>query len=290
MIRAGVRCGRPRARSSSSDRERATSTGWAQEGRRVEAAQDGQHDPLVAVAPGGVTVAGADRVAVPGLTVDLAAGVALDRVVAYQCDRPIVGHEPQDEPAKIAGRPHGRPRGRAEDAPRGRDMPGGHRRRAPQQAVYGAPAGGQDRDVHQQGKAPEVGRVKAEASDWDNDRASGGGAWRACPRSVAVGSRFNSPCDRRGGPAASESVELSCGEHIGITGSVRFASRIPNVGIHRDAPGGVVFDVNRGYRGRKASTIKDDSCDGGRGNRAIDRTLISRATEAAGRNLVPLGT
>ena len=51
----------------------------------------------MAIASGGEIVAGADRIAVPRLAVDLAAGVAVDHVVTHEHDRPIGYQMKQDE-------------------------------------------------------------------------------------------------------------------------------------------------------------------------------------------------
>ena len=61
-----------------------------------KADQDGEDDPLVAVAPGGEGVRGSERVAMPGLAEDVLAGVGEDRVVADQ-DHFGVGRQQGDD-------------------------------------------------------------------------------------------------------------------------------------------------------------------------------------------------
>ena len=65
-----------------------------------EADQDGEHDPLVAVPPGGEGVRGADRVAMAGLAEDVGAGMGDDRVIAGQDDRGVGGEERDDVPGQ----------------------------------------------------------------------------------------------------------------------------------------------------------------------------------------------
>jgi hypothetical protein len=73
-----------------------------QPGGEREADQHGQDDPLMAVTPSGEGVAGAYRVAVPGLAIDLLALMAIDGVVADEGDGS--GGEPvADEEARRMG-------------------------------------------------------------------------------------------------------------------------------------------------------------------------------------------
>src|SRR5581483_2628402 len=71
-------------------------------GGERQADQDGQDDPLVAVPPSRVGLARTDGVAVPGLAVDPAAGVAVDGVVADQGDAAVGDDVPQEEAAQQA--------------------------------------------------------------------------------------------------------------------------------------------------------------------------------------------
>ena len=61
-----------------------------------EADEDGEHDPLVAVLPGGEGVRGTDRIAVPGLAVDVGPGVPEDGVVADEDDREVLREQGED--------------------------------------------------------------------------------------------------------------------------------------------------------------------------------------------------
>src|SRR4051812_47549358 len=90
MTRAGVRWGRRRLRSPSSERWGSAGTGKAR-GRlaRGGAGEHGRDDPLVAASPGGVAAAGAGRVAVAGLAVGEPAGMAVDGVIADRGHGPI---------------------------------------------------------------------------------------------------------------------------------------------------------------------------------------------------------
>ena len=54
-------------------------------------------------------MAGADRVPVPGLAVDLATGATIDGVVADEHDGPLRGDQGRAEPTKLAGQVEGRP-------------------------------------------------------------------------------------------------------------------------------------------------------------------------------------
>src|SRR5262245_4226839 len=80
-------------------------------GGEGEADQDRQGDPLVAVAEGGVRVAGADRVTVSGLAVNLAAPVLTDGIVADEGDGPGRDQMPQEEARQQAGKVKAGPAG-----------------------------------------------------------------------------------------------------------------------------------------------------------------------------------
>jgi hypothetical protein len=81
-----------------------------------EADQDTQDDPLVAVAPGGVALGGADGVAVTGLAVDLPAGVAIDGIVADEEHRAGGEQVFEQEGGQGAAELGAGPRGAGEDA------------------------------------------------------------------------------------------------------------------------------------------------------------------------------
>ena len=108
-----------------------------------EAGEHGQHDPLVAIPPGGVAMAGADRVAMPGLGVGLDAGVGLDGIVADEWNGPVGGDEADDRPAGPAGQPRGGPGGGGGDASGGGRVTGGRRCGGAREVGDGAPAGGE---------------------------------------------------------------------------------------------------------------------------------------------------
>jgi hypothetical protein len=122
-----------------------------------EAHQDGQDDPLVAPAPGGVGVAGADRVAVPGLAVDFATGMLGDRVIADQAD-PALGPEvPEEEAGQEGGQGQAGPRGQGEDAVVAGGSAVGQAGDGAQQVADGAAAGGDDGGHAQELGADEGG-------------------------------------------------------------------------------------------------------------------------------------
>lgn len=70
----------------------------------------------MAVSPGGEAVAGADRVTVTGLAVDLASGMAIDGVVAGQDHGLVGGDKGQDQAGQTAGQLQGRPLGGGENS------------------------------------------------------------------------------------------------------------------------------------------------------------------------------
>jgi hypothetical protein len=74
--------------------------------------QHGEDHPAVPVAPGGERVGRAHRVAVPGLAVDVLTLVAVDGVVADECDRAVGNEVPQEEAGQRAPQGNSRP-GRA---------------------------------------------------------------------------------------------------------------------------------------------------------------------------------
>src|SRR5579875_1380649 len=119
-----------------------------------EAYEDGEDDPSMAPPPGGVGVAGADRVAVPCLAVDLAAGVAVDGVVADQDHRPLGGEPAEDEARQGAAQPQARPGGAAEEALVVGAVAGGQSPEGTPEVVDGAPPGGEDGRDQQEGEAP----------------------------------------------------------------------------------------------------------------------------------------
>jgi len=66
----------------------------------------------VAVPPGGVAVAGADRITVAGLAVDESPGMAVDGVIADQGDGLVGRDHGQDDPSELAGQAECGPLGR----------------------------------------------------------------------------------------------------------------------------------------------------------------------------------
>jgi hypothetical protein len=138
-------------------------------GGERETHQDGEDDPLVAVPPGGVAVAGADRVAVPGLAVDALTWVAVDGIVTGQEDRLVGGHQRDDEAAEATGQPHGGPGGGGEDALVGCGVAVGDGRDDAEQVGDGPSPGAQQRGAHQQGEATE-GRPGEGGSEGLEDR------------------------------------------------------------------------------------------------------------------------
>ena len=85
-------------------------------GGEGEADQDGEDDPLVAVPPGGEGVGRADGVAVPGLAVHRAAGVAADGVVADEQHRRVGGQAGDDQPGQGAPQREAVPLSAGQDA------------------------------------------------------------------------------------------------------------------------------------------------------------------------------
>ena len=91
-----------------------------------------------------MAMAGSDRVTMAGLAVDLAAGVAVDRVVADQDDRLIGGDQGHHEPRELASQPECGPSGTGEDPLVGGAMPPADRRGGAKDVGDGTPAGGED--------------------------------------------------------------------------------------------------------------------------------------------------
>src|SRR5262249_3695335 len=121
--------------------------------REGEPHQDGQDDPLVPPAEGGVGVRRARRVARPRLAVDLLALVFGDRIVAGHGDG--AGRQPAAQ--NVAGQGPAEPPQRAtaagEDAVVAGGMAGGEGVGGAQQVEDGAAAGGQDGRQEQDDKA-----------------------------------------------------------------------------------------------------------------------------------------
>ena len=106
--------------------------------------QHGQDHPLVAVAPGRVGVAGANRVAMAGLAIDLAAGVTLDGIVADQGHATGRDQVAQNEAAQQATEVEAGPGSRGEDALVGGAVAGSQAADGAQEVGHGAPTGGED--------------------------------------------------------------------------------------------------------------------------------------------------
>ena len=137
-------------------------------GGEAEAHQHGEHDPLVAVPPGGIAVAGADRVAVAGLAVDPPAGVSVDGIIPGQQDRSVRGQEQDHEPAEAAGQAHRGPRGGRGDPLVGGDVPVGQRCGDAEQLGDGASPGTQQGGPHQEDE-PLEGRAGGRGGDGLDD-------------------------------------------------------------------------------------------------------------------------
>jgi len=88
-------------------------------------------------------VAGADRVAVAGLAIDLAAAVLTDGIVADQGDRPGGEQAPQEEACEQAGEAEAGPAGSGEDAPEATSIAPGEGPRGAQEVGDGVAAGGE---------------------------------------------------------------------------------------------------------------------------------------------------
>ena len=132
-------------------------------GGEGEAGEHRQHDPAMAVLPGGVGARGADRVAVPGLAVDLAARVAVDGVIPDQGHRPVRDQMGEDGAGQGTPEAQPRPRGPREDALIVGAMPRRQRAQAAEQVGDGAPAlradgRGQEGGEASGGGPGEVGR------------------------------------------------------------------------------------------------------------------------------------
>src|SRR5262245_22602844 len=113
-------------------------------GGEREADEDRQDHPPMPPTPGGVGVAGADRVAVSRLAIDLAPGVAVDGVVADQDHRPFGGEPAEDVAGQGAAEPQARPGGPAEDALVVGAVTWGELAEGAPEVVDGAAAGGED--------------------------------------------------------------------------------------------------------------------------------------------------
>ena len=133
-----------------------------------EADQDGQDDPLVPPAPGGVAVAGADRVAVAGLAMDLPAGVLGDGVVADQADAALGPEVPEDEAGQEGGQGQAGPLGQGEDAVVAGGVAFGEAGDGAQQVADGASAGGEDGGHAQQLGADEGGGGEGRAKEGEH--------------------------------------------------------------------------------------------------------------------------
>src|SRR5262249_23743993 len=119
--------------------------------------QDGQDDPLVPPAPGGVAVAGADRVAVAGLAVDLPAGGLGDGVIADQADPPLGPEGLGREAAQDGGQGQGGPPGQRQHPVVAGRVALGQVGDGAEQVGHGAPAVGNDGGDTQQLRAGEGG-------------------------------------------------------------------------------------------------------------------------------------
>ena len=120
-----------------------------------EADEHRQDDPLVAVPPGGVAVAGSDRITMPGLAVDLASGMTIDRIIADQDDRLIRRDQGQDEATKLTGQLEGGPLGGGKDPLISGDVPLGQGGGGTEDVGNGASSSGEDGRAEEGDKAGE---------------------------------------------------------------------------------------------------------------------------------------
>lgn len=125
--------------------------------------QDRQDDLLVAVPSGGLAVAGADRLPMPCLAVDLPSGVSIDRIIADEDHGLIGGDECQDEATKLAGQMKGGPLGGGEDPLVGGYMPVGQRGGGAADVDDGASSGGEDGRAEEGDEAME----RRSGVNWD---------------------------------------------------------------------------------------------------------------------------
>src|SRR5262249_52497381 len=123
-------------------------------------------DPAVAVAPGGVALGRAHRVAVPRLAVDLLALVAVYRVVADQQHGAVGRQQAQNQAAEAAGQRQAGPAGGGEGAVVAGAVTRCQAAQGAQEVGDGAPAGGEGGREGQQGEAVEGGG------------GEGGGQWQ----------------------------------------------------------------------------------------------------------------
>ncbi len=98
----------------------------------------------MAVPPGGEAVAGADRITMPCLAVDLASGVTIDRIIADEDHGLIGGNQGQNQATKLAGQAEGGPLGGGKDPLVGGDMSLGQRGSGAEDVGDGASPGGED--------------------------------------------------------------------------------------------------------------------------------------------------
>ena len=106
--------------------------------------QDGQDDPFVPPAVGGVGMGRAHRVAMAPLAVDLGAAVLVNGVVARQVDGPVGGPMIDDEPGEDPRQLGGRPAAPRQDAMIAGGVAGGQLGGGAEQVGDGAAAGSED--------------------------------------------------------------------------------------------------------------------------------------------------
>ena len=107
--------------------------------------QNGEDHPFVAVSPSGVGMRRTDRIAVSGLGVNGASGVAIDGVVADECNRLIVGEPGDDELCEDTTESDSRPLCPTEDAAISGHRSGCEVLQCPQNACDGTSSGGEER-------------------------------------------------------------------------------------------------------------------------------------------------
>ena len=129
-------------------------------GGERERDQDGQDDPFVPPAEGGVGMGRAHRVAMTALAIDFGAAALVDGIVASQIDRPVGDPMIEDESGQEAGQDESGPASFGEDAVKTGGVAFGQAGGGPEQVGDGAAAGGEDGGQEQDEKALVGGMVE----------------------------------------------------------------------------------------------------------------------------------
>ena len=119
--------------------------------------QDGQDDPFVPPAVGGVGIGRAHRIAMTALAMDRGAAVLVNGVVADDGDGPVGDPPVEDEPGQGPRQLQGRPAPLGEDAVIAGGVAGGQIGGGAEQVGDGAAAGGEDGGDEQDQEALIVG-------------------------------------------------------------------------------------------------------------------------------------